>query len=239
MNSRTSTYLLVPWLVLSACDCQDHRTPARSAQGVVAEVASTSHEGPAPVMAPPEGTPLASNRLQPYATDVLAGYAASGAAELRSSPLPNGGQVPAVRRTYERGPQKLQLEINDSLHTPAIRQLITNQQGQARKTPEMDYRGTEVNGHPAIVQWSSTTQTAMVNVLIANRFLASVKVSPVETAEPAVEVANALPVAEIAKLAQPIAPPGKPGTEDAPAKPGDVAQHEAATPAAPAQPAAR
>jgi hypothetical protein len=205
---------------------------------MVAEVASTSHEGPAPVMAPPEGTPLASDRLQPYAADSLAGYTASGAAELRNAPLPNGGQVPAVRRTYERGSQKLQLEINDSLHTPAIRQLITNQQGEARKTPEMDYRGTEINGHPAIVQWSSTTETAMVNVLIDDRFLVSVKVSPVETVEPAVEVANALPVAEIAKLAQPIAPPGKADTEDAPAKRGGVAKDEAATPAVPAQPAA-
>jgi len=239
MNSRTSTYLLVACLLLCACDCQDRPTPVRSTQGKVAEVAITSHEGPAPVMAPPEGTPVTSERLQPFASDSLAGYAASGAVDLRNTALPNGGEVPAARRTYKRGSQKLQLEINDSLHTPAIRQLISSQQGQTRKTAQMDYRGTEINGHPAIVQWSSATETAMVNMLIDGRFLASVKVSQVETVEPAIEVANALPVAEIAKLARSIELPQKPGATGVPPQQAEAAEDEAASTGSRAQPATR
>jgi hypothetical protein len=155
-------------------------------------------------MPPPEGTPLTTEQLQAYTPETLAGYVASGEPEPRSTALPNGGQLPAVRRTYARGEHKLQFELSDSLHAPGVRQLVASQQGQTRKTKQVDFRATEINGYPSIVQWHSTTRIAIVNMVIGGRFLATVKVSPVDAAEPAIEVANALPVAAIAKLGPPI-----------------------------------
>jgi hypothetical protein len=164
-----------------------------------------------------------SEQLELHAPDALAGFTANGDAELHDTPLPNGGQMTAVRRTYVRGAQKLQLELSDPLHVPALREAVMGQQGQARTTKQVESRGIEINGHPALVQRRSASRTAIVNMLINGRFLANVKVSPVDSTDPAIEVANALPVAEIAKLAPTAALPEKsesaksvPGKTDAP-----------------------
>jgi hypothetical protein len=141
--------------------------------------------------------------------DTFAGFVAEGAAELRDMPLPNGGKMTGVRRTYRRGPQSLELELTDALHAPAVTQLITARQGAERKTDKSEFRGASVGGNPAIVQWTAPS-TAIVNMLVAGRFLANFKISPVESAELALTAAGSLPVAEIVKLAGTTAAPSAP-----------------------------
>jgi hypothetical protein len=211
--------------------------PARSAQAPVSKGASS--EGPAPVLPPPKGTPIASAQLESHAPDAFAGFAADGPAEPHDTPLPNGGQVTAVRRTYTHGAQKLQLELSDLLHAPALGELVVSQQGEARKTERVEFRGIEINGYPALVQKHSSSQTGIINMLINGRFLANVKVSPVDTAESAIEIAKALPIAELAKLAPKAAlPEMADSTEGAPGEP-EARKSEAANIDPPAGAAAR
>jgi hypothetical protein len=216
MDSRIGTYLLLPGLVLGACECQELPAPPRLPQQTqVAEVANS--EGPAPQLPPPEGTPLSAERLERFVPDRLAGFASAGQVERLDNPLPNGGQLPAVRRSYARAGQKLQLELSDLLHAPGMGELVTSQQGSTRTTKQVDFRGATINGFPAIVQWHSATRIGMVNMLVNGRFLASIQVSPADSAEAAVEAAGALPAREIAQLAPPLVAPAEPtGTNDAP-----------------------
>jgi hypothetical protein len=169
-------------------------------------------EGEPPSLPAPEGTPVPTERLATQAPDAIAGFAASGPAEHRGTPLPNGGQVPLIQRDYARDVFKLRLDISDALQAPSLRQLVTSRQGQERKAAGVDFRGMLVAGQPAIVQWHETNRTAVVNMVIEGRFMANVKVSPAENAELALEVANALPVAAIAALAAPGAGPARPAS---------------------------
>jgi hypothetical protein len=136
--------------------------------------------------------------------DTFAGFVADGAPALRDVPLPNGGKMTGVRRSYRRGQQSLELELSDTLHAPAVSQLIASQQGAERKAGKSEFRGASVGGHPAIVQWTAPG-TAIVNMVVGGRFLANFRISPVESIGPALAAAESLPVSQIVKLAGPAA----------------------------------
>jgi hypothetical protein len=218
MNGRLGGLWMLVLLPAAACECNDARSsPARSAQPPSSESPApfselVTSEGPPLKLPAAEGTPVSPERLASLAPDAIAGFAARGPAVPRSTPLPNGGQLPLARRNYARDVFTLQLDFSDALHAPNFRQLITSRQGQVRKAAGVDFRGTLVAGQPAIVQWHEANRTAVVNMVIEGRFMAHVKVSPAESAELALEVANALPVAAVGALGAPGGTPAKPAS---------------------------
>ena len=200
MTTRAFVFLLLACLCTAACDCSERGATSRGVHPA-AQPGPLTGEGALPELPAPQGTPLAADDLAPLAPSVLAGFTASGPAERRSTPLPNGGELTAVRRAYTRDDTKLQLELTDSLHAPAVRKLITSQQGQVRKAARVDFRGMAVEGHPAIVQFQEKTRTATVSLVVGDRLTVNLRVSPASSAEPALEAARALPFAELARLA--------------------------------------
>jgi hypothetical protein len=213
MDDRPSQTALLMTVLLCACECGDGQAPQRNAQR---NTSSATHgEGAGIRLPPPEGTPVAAEDLVTYAPEAFFGFTATEPVQRRNSPLPNGGTLTSVRRSYKRDEQTLQLEVTDTQHALAVRELVTQQQGQDRKSEQSEFKGTTVAGHPALVQWHGSNDTAIVNMLVGDRFMVNVKVSPVESPETAVGAASALPVAELVKLAGAADPP--PADEAAPA----------------------
>lgn len=239
MLSRTPI-VFVACALAAACECGGGRTPERSAQ-----IERTGPgEAARPVLPPPEGTPVDPEVLRPFAPEQIAGFASQQPVQTRATPLPNGGKLPGVRRSYRRDGLTLQVDITDSLHAATVRELVLSQQGQQRKTERSEFEGTAVAGYPALVQWHAPTRTGIVNMVVGDRFMVNVKASDADGIEPALAVAKALPLSALAELAaQPdpadaARPKAERGEVAQPARGSEAAEaSKAAEPAQPAQPA--
>lgn len=156
----------------------------------------------------PAGTPLPPESLQQHLPESLAGAAPTGPATLHNLALTNGGVMSMVRRTYKQGEREIELELADALQAPVPRQLVVSQQGVARRSKQSAFLGEAIDGQPALVQWHGPSRTALAHVVIADRFLANLRVSPANDEQPARAAAHALPIAELVAFAQ--AQPGTP-----------------------------
>lgn len=165
----------------------------------------------------PGGQPLSGEVFRKFAPDNIAGYVAEGPGEVLSAPLANGGTLTTFSRNYKRGTKTLRLEYSDGLHAPLLAKVIEQQQGVSRKTDLNEFNGTKVSGHPAVLQFQSNSRTAYANVLIAGRLLLNARVIPADDIQAAVEVAAALPLADVAALVP--APDG--GTVEPAAEPAE------------------
>ncbi len=190
--------LPLPLLVLLLCgcgNCEGGRTPTRSPQPAALQLPA------GPPEAPPEGEPVPVQTLQRYAPDAFAGAKATGPAKLQTLPMTNGGTLTLVRREYRKDDRRVQLEITDTLNAPRLRRLVTSQQGANRGTGQGTFRGAAIGGQPALRQWHGPSQTALVNLVVGDRFLINVRVSPAGNDVPATEAAATLPLAELITLA--------------------------------------
>jgi hypothetical protein len=224
MSSRTHIALIACFM-LSACNCEDGNTPQRKAQGASAANEPTGEARPN--LPPPEGTPVEPKVLERFAPESLPGeFTADGDAQRRSSPLPNGGTLPGIRRTYRRATQKLTLDITDSLHAASLRELVIAQQGQERKTARSEFKGASVAGQPALIQFHQPTETAIVNMVVGDRYMLNIKVSPVDSAQPALAAAAGLALSDLAQVDA-----NNPAARPAPAPTSAATQPAAAQPA--------
>ena len=198
---RLRSCVLLLCAPLVACDCNGAAAPAKHVQSAATGQEQAQGEGRSlPQLGPAHGTPLAPERLRAFLPDSLGGFAAAKAPELQSMPLASGGVMTVVRRTYEQGPTTLKVEISDIQHAPALRKLIEAQRDAARSTEQSSFRGGQIAGSPALIQWHGPSRTALANVLLAGRILVTVKVDPADSAEPAVSAAGVLPLARLAQL---------------------------------------
>jgi hypothetical protein len=221
-RSKLKWLVLLSWLSASCSTCGERPKPPRSEQQSVGSspLANGPAQGPKP-----EGTPLPAASLQGHLPETLTGAAPKGPATLHSLPLANGGVMTMVRRTYKEGEREIELEIGDALHAAAPRQLVASQQGVSRKSEQSIFLGEAVDGQPALIQWHGPSHTALAHLVVADRFLVNLRVSPANDEQPARAAAHALPLAELAALAkaQPAPPAPAPPAADpgktAPAKP--------------------
>jgi hypothetical protein len=235
MKDSRPWLLALPWL-LTACSTCGTDAPTRSEQAPSPAPVANPSITVAPSGPRPEGTPVSTDVLQRFAPDSFAGATAEGPSNLQQMPLANGGQMTLVRRMYKQGDVQVQLEISDMLHAEGLRHVVADQQGVKRQSAQNTFRGEAIGGQPALRQWHGPSHIALVNLLVADRFLINVRVSPASTDEPAVSAAKTLPLTEIAALAEPSAA----GT-DAPATVGSATPPPAAskTPAASPKPSAK
>jgi hypothetical protein len=192
--------------LLCACgDCSGELAPARRAQQPVPDEpakAAAPTEGPDPQRALelPEGTPVETELLQRFAPDSIGDWKARAPVEAQTMPLGNGGALTRIHRGYARGEQRLELEISDTLHAPALRKMVESQQGLERSTGKKSFRGMSIGGQAALVQWFGANHLALVNVLVRSRILVNLKVTPADDAEDAVKIAGTLPFEKLGDL---------------------------------------
>jgi len=228
--SRISRVLLFV-LLLAGCDCGKHDSPARNEQGAHPQTSNV------PALPPPSGTPLPADSLQQKLPDTLAGASPTGPATLHRLPLANGGVMTMVRRTYKQDGREIEVDLGDALHAPVPRQLVVSQQGTARRSEQSIFLGESVNGQPALVQWHGPSKTALAHLVIADRFLVNLRVSPADDEKPARDAAKALPLDALAAFAK--AQPGsgeQPSAEPAASQPAKTTA-STETKTAPSEPA--
>ena len=233
MNRLGSWLVVACAALLCACgDCSGELTPAKRAQQPLPDqpaTPATSTEGTDPrrALELPEGTPIDTDLLQRFAPDSIADWKARAPVDAQTMPLGNGGALTRVHRGYARGEQRLELEISDTLHAPALRKMVESQQGLERSTGKKSFRGMPIAGQPALVQWFGANHLALVNVLVRSRILVNIKVTPADDVEDTVKIAGTLPLEKIGDLidnedgaGEPTAPaePGAPTQQRPPAK---------------------
>jgi hypothetical protein len=202
------TWLL--WLLAGCSSCSERVTPPRSEQSAASgPLASGAVQGPKP-----SGTPLPAASLQHHLPESLAGAAPTGPATLHSLPLANGGVMSIVRRTYKQGERETELELGDALHAAVPRQLIVSQQGVARRSEQSIFLGEAIDGQPALVQWHGPSRTALAHIVVADRFLVNLRVSPASDEQPARAAAHALPIAALVAFARAQPATGEPTTAE-------------------------
>jgi hypothetical protein len=216
MRLRSRPWLLACTLLAGCANCEGDAPPPREP---LVDDEDEADEPRKPVgLPPPEGAALDPEAMKPWTPDSIAGFTATGAAELRTISIANGGKLTSAHRDYKQGETEMRLEIRDTQHAPMLAQLVTGQMGQERKSGDSVFRGATVAGHPALLQWHGSTKTAMANVLVGDRVLVNVKLKPAADADATTPIITALPLADLVKLASTTqAEPGTPAPEAKPA----------------------
>lgn len=234
MTHRRSLNSHFPWLVslgvalaFAACRCDEQSgSPTRNVERAK-EVTPTGEGAEGLAVPPPEGTPIDPEKLSATLPNAVGEAKSEGSAELKSSPLPNGGMLTSAKRRYALGESHLTLELMDTQHAPALRALLAQQQAKGHTTETSSWKTVTISGRPGFVQWNGKRETAVATLLVGDRVLVNLQVDPAKTAEVAGTLAQMLPFEAIEKL---VAASADEEVEHKPAS--------GATPAAPASPAA-
>ncbi|MGD8858895.1 MAG: hypothetical protein PVI30_02720 [Myxococcales bacterium] len=179
---------------VAACECERGKSPKRAAQPPTATPASNR------VIELPPGDPVSVEQLSKLLPREVGGYRADEPSEQRTEKLSTGGKRPIAHRHYAKGGDRLELELTDTHHTPAVRALMTLSRPITTDN-DQEFNPGEVRGFPAIIRYDASSRTAIVNVLVADRFLLNVKLLDTADAQPAVDVAGSIDLAGIARLA--------------------------------------
>lgn len=182
----------------------------------------------------PTGPVTPWESFKAFAPDTLGEYTATGAAEGKRLPVPgSSGEITALKRHYEKDGVKVDLEIIDALYAPAVRQIVRKMKDTDRSADTNVLKGTTVNGRPAIVQWTEKSQAGRVGVLLDDRYIVNLMLTPAPDAEAPAKLAASLALDAIASV-QP------PKEEPAPAAAAEKAAADAPVPGeqvAPSRPA--
>jgi hypothetical protein len=176
-----------------------------------------------PPLPQPTGPTTPWQSFSPFAPDSLGEFTATAAPEGKNLPVPGTGEITALKRHYEKNGTRVDVEIIDALYAPAVRQIIKKMKDSDRGTGTNVLKGTTVLGHPAIVQWADKTEAGRVGVLLGDRYIVNLALSPAPDAEAAKGLVALLALDAIAKVAPPAPgttpPPGAAAVRNTPAAP--------------------
>ncbi len=192
-NAKLTSLALL--LSLSACTCEPEPQPERKQEPSGAEMRDKLTKA----MPVPPGDLIATDKMGAFLPDELAGFTSTLAFEARETPIPNGGTLHVARREYAKGDLRLQVEITDSLHAPAIAKLVEHQHTSDRPV-RARIKPRVIRGRPALSQHHVDTKTAIVNVLVRKRLLINVKVLQTDKLDDALAVADAIDYEGLAAL---------------------------------------
>jgi hypothetical protein len=105
-----------------------------------------------------------------------------------------------VQRRYQSGERNLSIEIVDTTMSPFMRAGFAFAQALNEDSSQGIKKGVKVGGHTAILEWNRRDNRSKVNVLVGDRFLVKVRVSPASNAEEAVTIAGTLNLSGLATV---------------------------------------
>lgn len=133
----------------------------------------------------------------------------------------DGTRLSKTTRSYALDDAKIEIDLMDSVRASgvmlafALQQAAAQRQTAAQKQPtaETNVIAANVATYPALVRMNTTTQEATVTLALAHRFLIEVRVAPTDSAQTALLIANALPLATIVGLIPPDAEDDRQATQ--------------------------
>jgi hypothetical protein len=146
-----------------------------------------------------QGTVVNWRSLEPFVPAKIGDWAADG--EVRGSTGGLGGlQASTVSRRYTSGERRLRVKIVDTTASPFMRAGFAFAQGMNQDSSEGIKKGIQVSGNTGILEWSKGSNRSKVAVLVADRFLVDVSVSPAANAEEASAIAGQLNLSGLAAV---------------------------------------
>jgi hypothetical protein len=196
MDASPRLLLVAALCCVAGCRCNRDDSPTPTAQPATAQPSGRR------VIDLPAGDPVSAEKLSKLLPREVGGYRAPEPSQHRTEKLSTGGRRPVAHRDYQRGEDELQVELTDTHHAPAVRAIMTLRRAGRSGSGE-EVRPGEVRGFPALMRYHGPSRTAIVSVLVADRFLLNVKLLDVPDVQPALDVAGSIDLAAIARLAPP------------------------------------
>jgi len=106
-----------------------------------------------------------------------------------------------VRQRWRNDRRRIDLEISDTVASPALRGDFDPTHDEASDTALRET--TDVDGNPAVLRW--TPAVGSVRVLIRDRFLVTVRVDEPRTPQEPVTLARMMDLSRLARLGGPVA----------------------------------
>lgn len=148
---------------------------------------------------PEATTPTAPWRhLAAHLPGSVAGFRATSDVE-ENQATADGLPLASAERRYEKDERELVVRIIDTRDAPGL-------QTAFREVRELNFdslnelaRPTEVGGKPALLQWSRSTGESEVQLMVAGKYIVSVRVWPADTRAEALTVAEAFDLEGLAR----------------------------------------
>jgi len=109
-------------------------------------------------------------------------------------------------RGYVADGQAVTLELLDSAHSPSVlmafmlQHAATAQNRDSKSDSGEELKATRIGEHHALTRFNAKSREATVQVMVAQRFLVELRLTPGDNANEALQVASALPLDAIAAL---------------------------------------
>lgn len=172
----------------NACDESANR--AHRTQQVPSASEATQPPSEVRTEVPVDATLVSPKQLATLLVDRIGDFEATGSATTTATHLPSGNTLPQARRNYRRGNVDLEIEVMDTLYTPAVGAIVKRAQTMKRETATNLMMGFQFKGNPAVKQWTKVNDTARVGTLIGERLILNVNVTPASSPDIALAVAQ-------------------------------------------------
>lgn len=232
---RPITWLVALTLALTACAnaCEDGPAAKRASGRRPGDTASSGKPDLAALEDVPSIGPklptIAWEDFTPFAPDSVGDYVAEAAAEGRIVKLKNGATLPTLKRTYVKDELRMEIELVDSTQAPMVRSVVEAMQDQDRGNDKSVFRGIVIHGHKGVIQWHPQTKAGRVGVVIEERYVVNVKISPTDSPDAAIAMLKKLDL-EGFKTLKPRSPPAE-ATRAPPTTPEETRGPKAPQPA--------
>src|SRR5262245_5142430 len=148
------------------------------------------------------GPAVSWHLLAPLLPDEVLDFKAKGDLDGKTT-RSKGFEVSEVTRRYGADDSDLRIRITDTSANASLRAPFA-------KVPTLEEGGQNIARHPAIVEWNATAKSSSASLLVAQRFVVTVRVSKADGDGDAEAIAAALKLDDLAKLAAAAPAPAQP-----------------------------
>lgn len=163
------------------------------------EIEATPSTPVPPTEAPAKAPPSAPWRhLAAHLPDAVGGFTATSDVE-ENQATTDGLPLASAERRYQKDERELVIRIIDTRDAPHLQVAFREVRQLNFDTLDELARPTEVAGSPALLQWSRRTGESEVQVMVASKYILTVRVWPADTKAEALGVVEAFELDGLAR----------------------------------------